>query len=176
MDAERLAALLREKDYILKSAQAASFNTADKGLDLNVLNRLQQWRRHRMEEIEKEIAQLKVRAAAVTADGVEHKEFKKPASKRPPTPVPQARRLPTPPALPSRVIDMFDPAVNPLIAELRAQGKKIEVFKQPVKPQATVPGAHYICPDCNEVHLLCKCPAKQWIKRYTADSDIRDSV
>lgn len=168
MDAERLAALEREKDYILKSAQAASLRGTDKRLDFNVAHRLQQWRRHRMEEIEKEIAELKVRAAPRTADGVELKEFKNPACKRPLTPVPRPTRVPTPPALPRQVLDMFDPAVNPLIAELRAKGSKVEVFKQPlvVRPQPTLPGAHYVCPDCSEIHLLCQCPAKQWIKRY----------
>jgi hypothetical protein len=170
MAEKRISSLEREKKFILDSAHMSAFHSLPsplkKVLDPEVTNRLQQWRRHRVETIEKEIAELRVQAASEPAKPAEEKKT------RPGTPVPTSR-LPSPPKLPDKVADLFDPKVNPLIEQLRKQGKKVEVFRQPV------PTGHHtcdVCVDCGATpRTQCRCPDKQWTKRYTADTDIRHS-
>lgn len=172
--AQKIKELETEKRDILSTAQFVSFRVSDEFKDKSeredILHRLQQWRRARVTEIDKEIQELKrdmQETVTTTSSEATQEQLTK---ERPPTPHPTgstppltsttATPTPTPPEL---LQSLFS-------AGAASSAEQVQVYSTPLQLQPPLSsGSCTACPGCGATRVWeCTCDSKQWIKDFTA--------
>lgn len=169
---KKIKQLEKEKKDILHTAQFVSFRVSDEFKDKSeredVLQKLQQWRRCRVAEIDKEIQELKVQAreTAPEKEREETEKLPKEDKEEPPsrTPTPHPAASPTTPAVaPADPFSMFNLPSVP-------DGSQVQVHTTPFQFQPPLSsGSCMSCPGCGAGTVWeCNCDGKQWLKDWTA--------
>jgi hypothetical protein len=165
---KQIEELEKEKRSILMTAQFVSVRVTDDFKDKkerdDVMYRLQQWRRQRVQEIDKEIQELKVKVIPKAPKEKKAGELKT-ETEADAEPA-KIDRLPTPH---SSVADPDPLSLFRDSPKLPGIKEQVTVFKTPVACQPPLSSMSCMgCPGCGTADVWqCTCTDKQWIKDYT---------